>query len=308
MTESSSSSQNSPHHHHWLPQFLVKPWCDPEGRVVRFYKPHDKIVTGRKSRKGLGVTEDLYRLNWVHIQETASVETDVLAKGLETPTALVRDKLLQGKVDSLTPLERETFATFVAVQALRAPRLIRPHQDHSEKTWKDFLLNGMKKKVDGEFVLMTPEEAQAKYAKDFAGYGRDMILLAMFDIARSPDFLGALLGLTWRVFDVSSGGLELPLADEPVMLVKDSARVIFAALPISPNHIFVAAREKYFEDLIFEEQYRQVLALRICSEQCRRANDFILATNERLAPLVEKYLGKDAEPRSPGLAMTTRLL
>jgi hypothetical protein len=51
---------NNPISHHYSPQFYLRQWTGPDGRVARYHRPHDRVVVSRRSPEHTGFEDYLY--------------------------------------------------------------------------------------------------------------------------------------------------------------------------------------------------------------------------------------------------------
>ena len=89
--------QNPPHRHHYIPQFYLREWTGPDGRLERYTKPHgNKLDIKRRPTKTVGWWDDLYRapendpvkdyfLEWGFFKELDDRAARVMRKLNSTP-------------------------------------------------------------------------------------------------------------------------------------------------------------------------------------------------------------------------------
>lgn len=278
--------------HHYLPQFLMRPWVGDDGCVTSYFRPHDKVVAKRKSPKAIGGKTDLYTLRWrAFASNETFVETQFFGRLVDDPAAKVRDRLLAGGVDALSPKERECFAAFLLYQHVRGPDVLTASQDRYETALEEKVIEV---RAEGQ----STEDARNDYRTHLEGVGEAKAMLAMMQAVINTPVRQQILDLTWRVFD--SGGIDLVLADEPVIFAPgpgNGLRVV--ALPLSPDKMFVASTPKFLSDHIFEERFSKVLGIAMCVEQERKAKKFIIAKDGRHSTSIERHLGKNEQRPSP---------
>jgi hypothetical protein len=111
-----ADSQN----HHYIPQFLLKGWCNQNGKLTVYSRPQGRVVTSERSPRGSGFEPDLYTYE-VSGEKRHTIETDFITPGIDTPAALVVQKILSGEFCELTLEERSDVARFALSLRARHP-------------------------------------------------------------------------------------------------------------------------------------------------------------------------------------------
>jgi hypothetical protein len=95
--------------------------------------------------------------------------------------------------------------------------------------------------------------------------------------------------------------LKLVLADRPVRVWGESAKLTRLTLPLGPDHLFVAGRFSDREEISFSEKFRELLAIDIVGQQFRQADNFVVArTREPYLALAEDIMKKPNTTPSRG--------
>jgi Protein of unknown function (DUF4238) len=82
---------NDPISHHYNPQFYLRQWCGSDGRLVRFYRPYQKVVPSRVAPEYTGFEERLYTLEGA--SEPQMVETGFFSP-VDSAAAPVLERLV----------------------------------------------------------------------------------------------------------------------------------------------------------------------------------------------------------------------
>ena len=111
--------------HHYVPQFYLKQWANPDGRI-----PSYRWINGRaafshiKSTKGTGYEPDLYAREHVPPEERHKVETDFFTV-LDNKAAIIHGRLIRQERFTFTAEERHDWAIFLAATpSMKLARLI----------------------------------------------------------------------------------------------------------------------------------------------------------------------------------------
>jgi Protein of unknown function (DUF4238) len=111
-----ADSQN----HHYIPQFLLKEWCNQNGKLTVYSRRQGRVVTSERSPRGSGFEPDLYTYE-VSGEKRHTIETDFMTPGIDTPAALIMQMILSGEFCEVTLEERSDFARFVLSLRARHP-------------------------------------------------------------------------------------------------------------------------------------------------------------------------------------------
>jgi hypothetical protein len=108
---------------HYLPQFLIREWAGPDGRVevLRFVSATGEAVAGRRSPRSIGCEEDLYAYRTVRSEDRHLPETRFFTPHIDTPAAEAMQVMLKGGVGALNSLQRRAWAQFLVSLAPRTP-------------------------------------------------------------------------------------------------------------------------------------------------------------------------------------------
>jgi hypothetical protein len=273
-----------PVNQHWLPQFMMAPWLENDGRVLSFYRPFDKIVARRKSIKTLASEENLYTAKWSGFEDAYFVEK-VFAR-LENSAALVRDKLINGKVGNLSAEEKEVLAFVLSMQLIRTPEKIQSGRTLGSEKFRESLSNSIQ--LDIAAGRVDSEDAD-RFISD---YGQDLLFKPLFEVAHK--WVEKWLSLSWRVFDFSDCRLKLVLSDNPVQLFGDASNFKGAIVPVSPTVLLVVGDFPAWYEVKFSTEYREPFAIDCIGDQFRRSKKFVIAKlterEEGYLSLAEKYM------------------
>lgn len=219
--------------HNYVPQFLLRPWCNEEGELWACYRLHTgKLQRRRISPRGTGYERDLYRQEPVlrGVRADNQGDPDSVEKAysglLETPAARIHEKLVAGTLPSaLTSSERKIWAEFVATLEHRSPRSIKNLSDSQEPSASD-----LRAEFRAMYAQELPEEIDLEAL--LHNTARSVAL------TRRAELAGNVHALEWCTI---TSDVELITADYPLaFFAGDDGRVGFC-LPLSPHTLFAAA-------------------------------------------------------------------
>jgi hypothetical protein len=107
--------------HHYVPQFLLANWCSADGRLTIARRVRGKLVFDRHAPEYTGFEPDLYTIASLGDDKKHWVETEVMAKLVDDPSAKCLARILSGEIDQLDANQRSVWARFIMAQWMRTP-------------------------------------------------------------------------------------------------------------------------------------------------------------------------------------------
>ncbi|MEQ8394551.1 DUF4238 domain-containing protein [Thalassobaculum sp.] len=268
---------SDPVNHHWLPQFLMRPWCDEKGLVTSFYRPHTKVVANRRSPSALGSEDHLYTVVSAANPDPYYFEKEVMTRASDTPGAVMRDRLLSGDIPLPGSLARMEFVRFMLFLFLRRPDVIKTQKAASEDQ-----IYGKARKLEEALKDLDPTYYERHFAEKVEatkGTGEYIALHAALSVVVKHEFVPIIAAREWRVLDFSGSPLDLIMGDGPVQIYTRGDQFDRLEMPLSPRHLLMVGSNEFFaRDVTIRETYRKNLAERSNRTQLKRSRVFAVAT------------------------------
>lgn len=246
--------------HHWLPRCLMRPWEGANDNLVTaFSRQPWGLSVMRRSTKSLGSEMDLHT---VEILDKPDILEGIFGK-IEGSFSVARDRAFAGGVGCLSADDREIIAFFVAFLKFRHPDALK---SSSAQSSNDFALN-LKN------VLPAADPSLAAYVSNEVGTYIALKAATEFSYSLVPN----ITGLEWRIVDFSGMELKLVLADQPLRFSGKGGAIENFTLPIGPNHLLAGGVFPASQSLMFADEFKDLLAARIVSQQFRQAVNFVVA-------------------------------
>ncbi|UGS91263.1 DUF4238 domain-containing protein [Ralstonia wenshanensis] len=280
--------------HHFVPDFLLKHWIGPDRKLTYFQWRSDGVLhTDRCGSRGAGYEEHLYSQNYPSGHKDTSVERDVLTALIDTPSAPVHVKLLNGELDSLKTTERETWARFLVAQLVRVPSMVQYLRDAG----RHLLLADIEnldppdeiKEQLGNLTLQQYLETSAAWQLDNAS------TRALEHVIKSSQLNEVFLQAHWAVHTIERSNLDLVIGDRPLLLEGQMTETFLFMLPLSPTVLFFAANDYEIVRNIAAHNQSDVVCT-INMESIAVADKYVYATDTRQMAMVDQYLRKPSEP------------
>lgn len=267
--------------HHYLPEFYLKRWAATDGMIVRYHRPHDRVVVSRHSARGTGYEFGLYTLEGV--SDPDRIEREFF-KPVDNAAAPILVRLIDDGPAGLDGLDRTRWARFVMSLQLRGP--------HSLSELKEGLDRTLREVIERTRGLGAYEEALAHAPEQITNFHK-ACLPEFIDNA----FNGSLLvNMRWAVFNMSGGTRDLLTGDRPYLRWHGMGDPrCYLSVPISPTHLFVAANA--IETLrALEEQARKDTVRNANDQIARMALQSVYATGSSHRDFVEARLRRNGGP------------
>ncbi len=114
---------SKPARHHFVPQMLLKNFCDDDGTLWYFDKSRSNFRAVKRHPRSVFFSDDYYAVPLANGETDFQVEADL--SRLEKAAALVIDKICKsarkGRMPGLAPSEKRTWSKFVFSQWKRTP-------------------------------------------------------------------------------------------------------------------------------------------------------------------------------------------
>jgi hypothetical protein len=231
---------NEPVNHHYLPVFYLHQWCGAGGKLVRYYRPRDKVVASPVTPDNTGYEPHLYALEGYPAAQRQWIETSYMAPKVDDPAARALQVLLAHNTPNLSAETRTDWTRFLMSLWLRDPTTLA--QTHEEAR------AGLLGKL-----AQNPEEYEAAKSADDPATFHEWVetyiphlldnvgKIFMPELIDNAEVGTVMMQMRWSAFDLSSSGISLLTSDRPLIRIyglKDKRCVV--VLPISPRMAFIA--------------------------------------------------------------------
>jgi hypothetical protein len=112
---------SEPDKHHYLPVFYLAQWATPEGKVIRYHRPLDRVVTHPISPKNTGYERGLYRLDGYEGEQRNAIETEFMSSVVDNDGSEAMQILTAGDLKRLTPEMGRAWVRFIMALHVRHP-------------------------------------------------------------------------------------------------------------------------------------------------------------------------------------------
>ena len=292
---------SDPIDHHYLPIFYLKAWCASDGKVVRFYRPHDVVVATPVSPDNTAFEPRLYSLEGYPAEQVQTVERDYMSRTVDSPAAVALRVLLEKRPSGMTVEMRNAWTRFVMSMQLRNPFTLQEVKAVADSTLRENLF----KADDPEYQAIRDQGDPPtfyEWALKYAPHQMDSMHKAWLPGLIEHEKIGThIMNMHWSVVDVSKGRFSLLTGDRPYISTHglgDAKAVI--ALPISPELLFIASNSANAVQR-FRSQPPSDTARRLNTHIARLAVKQVYSDSRAPLPFVEKHLRRADQTPVPGV-------
>ena len=74
---------NDSQDHHYVPQFLLRGWCNNNGKLTVYSRRQGRVVISERNPRGTGFESDLYTYDHVSGEERHTIGRDFMTPGID---------------------------------------------------------------------------------------------------------------------------------------------------------------------------------------------------------------------------------
>jgi hypothetical protein len=234
--------------HHYVPQFYLRYWADPDGRIPHYRWLNGRAVYGNiRSARGAAFQKDLYAREYVPPEERHRIETHFFSI-LDDRASKIHAKLERRERFTFTHEERHDWAIFLAAANARTPDIVALIKKDAEENLRRKLEENPKL-VEQELGYKPPftlTEWAEKHAPDqIANFGLTMLLKYL----TRNDIIQQFMDMEWTAHTVRSRHKELLTCDRPLWYFeKPDSPKFTMMMTLSPRTVFIAAKTTELAD------------------------------------------------------------
>jgi hypothetical protein len=227
--------------HHYVPEFYLKQWADPDGRVPHYRWLNGRAVFGRRAPKYIGFEPDLYAREHVSPEQRHKVETHFFSL-LDSRAAIIHGRLMRREPFTFTVEERMDWAIFLAAANARTPDMI----SHFKKTLPEAVRVNLRdtdpEEVEKALGYKPPFTLLEWTEKHFPDRIANFHLRMLLRHVTRQDLIQQFMDMDWTVHEVQSRHKELLTCDRPLWYFERPEHPKFAMMmTLSPRTVFIAA-------------------------------------------------------------------
>src|SRR5216684_538728 len=197
---------SQPVNHHYLPVFYLRQWCNADGKVVRYYRPHKDVVASPIAPDNTGYEPFLYTLPGNPPGKEQVIETEFMGPAVDEPASRALKVLIERDREKMTAEMRVAWTRFLMAMRLRDPNSIGEVHALAQRLLKDNLLK------NPEEYLRLRLESDPRNAYDWMQMNRPdvlenlgkLFLPGLIDHEKIGD---RIINMHWSTFDLSASSV-----------------------------------------------------------------------------------------------------
>lgn len=264
--------------HHYIPQFYLKQWAGPDGRICEFSPRYKGIVKPRMTYPaGTGYVENLYTLSGLPA-ETAQILEEKFFKPTDQFASDALDILLSGTTSEVSLDARSGWARFVMSLIHRHPEKVSWIKEEVESGFR-LRTQDMIQDYESSRRPSDPQNFEEYVAINGASFRAKAFAMFLRGIIDSQNVGASLSGMKWSVLTIEDPTHHFLTSDRPVIM-SDGIKYAdsFVIVPLSPASLFLAVNTPRQEQNIQNKPLNE-LTREVNSIVCRQAQKYVYGTN-----------------------------
>ena len=282
---------SEPDRHHYLPIFYLSQWTGPDGKVVRYYRPHQDVVASPITPANTGYEPGLYRLDGYPQEFRNAIETDYMARAVDGPASEALKVLLAGDTSKLVPPLQSDWTRFLLSLIYRVPHMVKAITEDAERTLRESLAANPEQydTVRTEAHPPTLVEWVEQRAPHLLAETGKSFLPGLIESAKLGN---AILKMQWCVWTLhrEQNIPNLLTSDNPIFMSHGLGHpTCVVALPIAPYKVFFASQNETTLKTVFDHGPARV-AKELNASMVNQAQQCVFGSHARHLRFVEKRL------------------
>lgn len=283
--------------HHYIPKFYLKRWAGIDGNVCRFVRFGKEVREKRIHPSATGYMDRLYEIRGLPAHQAQRIETtffspvdDLAASAL----ALMEKNINFAQWDSKN---RSAWTRFILSLLMRCPEDI----DVFKEAWRRSLLKDDRGEWNEKYKVVRTEPYPDTFQKYMEALSNEEIeLSAMETLIKLIDHEGIgskINAMIWHVLPTVGADFKLLTSDRPVIMT--NGLLIpngHIAIPLGPDHLFVASSDRDFIDNIIKMPVNKLVrnSNRAVVEY---AQSYVYAVDNKQSKFVKNRMSTKKRPR-----------
>ena len=282
--------------HHFVPEFYLRRWAvDGQVRAYHWDRCSNFLRVGIKGAKAFCQEADLYKLANEPPEKSDHLETKFFGT-IDDKAGKVIGKIAEGGLHSISNDEACDWARFLMSLEVRRPSVVEFLKRRASRTFINALDD------DPEFLAeMARLDIQGRPSEVLgpatAPYVQDRMLLRMQDAIDNSDIGKQFLRMNWLSKRLSSGGIDLVVADRPfIRLGGIEAPDNLWCLPLDPGTAFFCSNNRNFL-VKLEHTSASEISKAINRHSVEQAEKYVFDKSGSNSPLLERLGQPRTKPK-----------
>jgi hypothetical protein len=278
--------------HHYIPEFYLKQWAGHDGRLIEFCRRHRNLVVPRPTFPGgTGYVRGLYTIEDAppHIADVFEDRFMSVADGIaaESLRVMLNDHLVP------TGDQKIGWTRFMMSLLYRTPEGVARSLAMVKKYYEEKHLQDVRK-VYTELKRPEDPETPEEYVAIIGARATSRTTIQhLMDIIESERVREKIMNMQWHLGRIAGLKHQLLTSDRPLVMTNGIALAdSHIVMPLSPEHIFIAANTDEEVAKIKALSQTGELAVRLNDRVARQARKFVYAHDRSQLRFVANRLGQ----------------
>ena len=227
--------------HHFVPQFLLRQWADPDGRVPHYRWVNGRAVLSRRAPEYIGYEPNLYAAEHVPPEDRHLAERSFFAT-IDDRAARIHARLVKREPFTFTTDERSYWAIFLAAANARTPDKVAGIRRMTEEVLRK-QLNENPEEVERALGYKLPVSLFEWAEKNMPHEVANIWLRNLMKYLTRKDHIQPYMDMVWTVHEPGTRHKEFLISDRPLWYFENPDHPRFTVvMPLSPRVVFIAAK------------------------------------------------------------------
>lgn len=279
--------------HHYIPEFYLKQWAGPDGRLCEYSQPYDTVKAKMVHPGGTGYSRGLYTIKDAppHLADVFENQFMSIADGLAAQSLrmMVNEHIVPAGE------QKNAWTRFMLSLLYRTPEGVARSYEMVRKHYEGNDLAEIKKVYATIRKPSEPETVEEYLEKHGTLLTGRVLVQHLVDIIESDRVRTRLMEMQWHVGTMQ--GLKYPIltSDRPFVMTSGIAFPdSHFVMPLSPRHIFIAANSDEEVAKLKALARGGEIARRINDKMARQARKYVYGQNDSQLRFVANRLGQKA--------------
>jgi hypothetical protein len=277
-----------PSKHHFVPAFYLRQWQGTDGRICAYTRHNQDVKPRRVHPNATGFHKDLYRVDGLPEDKAQWVERFLAWVDSEASDALQR--LLAGGADPWEVRPRSAWSRFILSLRFRTPAAVAKVRQCFEAIWQSTIeeLEVLYEAEPGPNGPPTFKDKMAKQSPWGPFQAAAHFLRKIIDDEEHGPWINQ---MRWALRRVPDSPLTLLTSDRPLdMPLGLGTPRAYAALPIGPRLLFLAANNDLWESVCRDSSSTEIVR-RVNETVVAQARQFVWGVDDSQLRFVQNRMG-----------------
>jgi hypothetical protein len=277
--------------HHYIPEFYLKQWAGPDGRLCEYTIRSHGVVPRMTHPGGTGYVRGLYTVKGAPENLKDVFETNLMSIADGQASVSLRHMIDVREVPS--GIDKLPWTRFIMSLWYRTPEGVARSSEKIRKHYEEENLEEYRARYESERRPGDPATLEEYLKTNSSATVSRTTMVHLSDIILSQRVTEHIIKMQWACAHLRGGKHSLLTSDRPIVMYNGLAYPqSHIVMPISPQHIFVAANSDESAATLRRMAESGELATALNDRVVRQARKFAYAVDSKHLRFVANRLGQ----------------